>query len=112
MQCPPGVKRWAAAVDFRGVNEWVSEEAFWVDEPAPSARRFAPTTTDAADRESTFGYRVVSLVLVCVLLFGLATLVGFAAQAYAVPPGPIRTVHTPGTLVAVALPLIPLFTTM
>lgn len=79
----------------------MSEETFWVDEPAPSARHFAPTTIDAADRDSTFGYRVVGLVLVCVLLFGLATLVGFVAQAYAAPPGPIRTVHTPGTLVEI-----------
>jgi hypothetical protein len=86
------------------VNEWVSEDTFWGDAPASTERRFTPAATDAIDgahEGATFGHRVVGLVLVCLTLFGLATLVGFAAEAYAGPPGPIRIVHTPGTLVEI-----------
>jgi hypothetical protein len=95
----------------------VNEETFWIDAPAPAAQRFVPSATDAVDSPhegATVGRRAVGLALVCVILFGLATLVGFAAEAYAAPapvvtppgttaapPGPLRIVHTPGALVEI-----------
>ncbi len=81
----------------------MNEESFWIDAPAgPTsvATRFAPAATSRAARlaapvdridgaelhhEATVGRRVAGLALVCAILFGLATLVGFAAEAYAAP---------------------------
>jgi hypothetical protein len=125
VQPQEGFKGPTPTADFRGVNE----ETFWIDASAgptaspfaptaTSAVRFAPAPTDALDRgarqEATVGRRAAGLALVCAVLFGLATLVGFAAEAYAAPapaplppgttaapPGPLRIVHTPGTLVAI-----------
>jgi hypothetical protein len=45
--------------------------------------------------------RLLGLAILCAALFGLATLAGFAAEAYAAPPGPIRIVKAPGTLVEI-----------
>src|SRR4029077_10717166 len=53
-------KRRSAVVDFREVNEEIHAQA-------------------------AVGRRVAGLALVCAILFGLATLVGFAAEAYAAP---------------------------
>ena len=127
MQPSEGFKRPTPTADFKGVNE----ETFWIDASAgptsaassfaptaTSAVRFAPAPTDGLDRgarqEATVGRRAAGLALVCAILFGLATLVGFAAEAYAAPapaplvpgttaapPGPLRIVHAPGTLVEI-----------
>ncbi|HKZ13068.1 MAG TPA: hypothetical protein VJL81_04390 [Solirubrobacterales bacterium] len=112
------VKEAAVDVDFLRVNE----ETFWIDAvgaPGPTGGHFAPSATEVVDDtargEATVAHRVAGLALLCVVLFGLATLVGFAAEAYAAPtaataatptttlapPGPIRTVRTPGTLVEI-----------
>ncbi|MBS1861069.1 MAG: hypothetical protein JSS68_05090 [Actinobacteria bacterium] len=82
----------------------MNEAGFWTD--APAGASFAPAATDVVDRgaiqnEAAIGHRIVGLVLVCAVLFGLATLVGFAADAAAAPPGPTRIVRAPGTLVAI-----------
>ena len=94
----------------------MNEETFWIDAPAPAAQRFVPSTTDAVDGTpgATVGRRAAGLALVCAVLFGLATLAGFAAEAYAAPapvavppsttaapPGPLRIVRTPGALVEI-----------
>jgi hypothetical protein len=54
-----------------------------------------------AHPQVTFGRRVAGLALLCAVLFGLATLAGFAAEAYAAPPGPTHLVRTPGILVEI-----------
>jgi len=94
MQQGVEVKEAACDVDFRGVNE----ETFWIE----------AVDDRTAHHEAAVGRRVVGLALVCAILFGLATLVGFAAEAYAAapaltaaPPGPTRIVGTPGTLVEI-----------
>ncbi len=96
----------------------MNEESFWIDAPtagAPVATRFGPAgeQVDPAHEGATFGHRVVGLILVCLVLFGLATLVGFAAETYAAtppatpvattlaPPSPTHLVRTPGTLVEI-----------
>ena len=95
----------------------MNEETFWIDSPAGSGRAatpFAPGIVDALDdrpEAATVGHRLVGLALICAVLFGLATLVGFAAEAYAAPapapattlapPSPTRIVHAPGTLVEI-----------
>ena len=83
----------------------MNEETFLIDAPArttPAGARFGTASAeDALHREATIGHRIVGLVLLCAVLFGLATLVGFAAEAYAAPPGPTRIVKTPGTLVEI-----------
>lgn len=89
----------------------------------PMSASFVPRSTDAVDEAAsqgaTLGHRLIGLVLVCAVLFGLATLVGFAAEAYAAPgagagagpaaaptttlapPSPTRIVRTPGALVEI-----------
>ncbi|HXF31481.1 MAG TPA: hypothetical protein VN522_08160 [Solirubrobacterales bacterium] len=69
----------------------MNEETFWID----------AVDDRTAHDEAAVGRRVAGLALVCAVLFGLATLVGFAAEAYAGPPGPTRMVDAPGTLVEI-----------
>jgi hypothetical protein len=86
-----GVKESPPTSDFKKVNEEVHAQA-------------------------AVGRRIAGLAIVCVILFGLATLVGFAAETYAAtptstttpaptttlaPPFPTHLVRTPGTLVEI-----------
>ncbi|OJU83871.1 MAG: hypothetical protein BGO11_03335 [Solirubrobacterales bacterium 70-9] len=111
----------------------MNEETFWIDAPARpasaapfgaatarAATGFAPVGAEALRDETirhdvTVGRRLAGLAIVCAALFGLATLVGFAAEAYAAaptatasaptvtaaPPAPTHLVRTPGALVPI-----------
>jgi hypothetical protein len=102
------VKRRLGAVDSKRVNE----ETFWIDAPVGAEA----LRDEAIHHEVTVGRRLAGLAIVCAVLFGLATLVGFAAEAYAAappaasaaaptvtaaPPSPTHLVRTPGTLVPI-----------
>jgi len=110
-----GVKEPPPTSDFKRVNE----ETFWIDAPSgpgSAGTPFAAESIEAtAHQDATVGRRVAGLALLCVILFGLATLVGFAAETYAAtptstaaaptttlaPPSPTHLVRTPGTLVEI-----------
>ena len=74
----------------------MNEESIWID----------AVDDRAVHHDATVGRRVAGLAIVCAILFGLATLVGFAAETYAAtptlaPPSPTHLVRTPGTLVEI-----------
>jgi hypothetical protein len=77
----------------------VSEEIWFDIDDGPAAPRAALAPLEAV--HPAIGRRLVGLAILCAALFGLATLVGFAAEAYAAPPGPTRIVKAPGTLVEI-----------
>jgi hypothetical protein len=84
------LKAWHVVVDLSCMSDWVDKGTFWID-----------AVDEPATHQAAFGRRLAGLALLCLVLFGLATLVGFVADAAAAPPGPTRIVHTPGTLVEI-----------